>query len=100
MRCPHCKSRRSSVSKTTRPLDEGLEEGEIKRRLRKCRDCDRNFVTFEVHAGFLRSLRGQSLVEHAQPAQETPALARRPLLMKKPTDKAQIDKIVRKGIQC
>ena len=37
------------VCKTERPLDEGMDEGFIKKRTRKCRECAKNFVTFEIH---------------------------------------------------
>lgn len=56
------------VLKTERPLDEGLEEGDLKRRTRKCRKCGRNFVTFEIHESLWR-----------QRPREDP-LERRPLL--------------------
>jgi len=44
------------VVKTERPLDEGLLEGDIKRRTRKCRNGARNFVTFEIHEDTWRGL--------------------------------------------
>ena len=49
MRCPFCSELKTMVCKTERPLDEGMSEGDIKKRTRKCRNCARNFVTFEVH---------------------------------------------------
>jgi transcriptional regulator NrdR family protein len=42
------------VLKTERPLVEGFEEGDVKKRTRKCRHCARNFVTFEIHESELR----------------------------------------------
>lgn len=49
MRCPACIGPKTYVLKTERPLDEGLDEGFIKKRTRKCRHCAKNFVTFEIH---------------------------------------------------
>lgn len=49
MRCPHCSEVKTMVLKTERPLDEGMAEGDLKKRTRKCRNCARNFVTFEIH---------------------------------------------------
>ena len=68
MRCPHCTGYKTFVLKTERPLDEGMEEGDLKKRTRKCRECARNFVTFEVHESFWRK----------EPT--TPPLERKPLL--------------------
>ena len=45
----------SGVLQTTRPIDEGLDYGEVKRRLRKCRECATNFTTFEIHESLFRS---------------------------------------------
>lgn len=56
MRCPFCASCPTGVKKTTRPLDEGLEEGDVKQRLRKCRNCSRNFFTYEIHEDLFRQL--------------------------------------------
>ena len=56
MRCPHCHTRPSSVLRTTRPLNEGLEEGLVKERLRKCRNCGKNFSTFEIHESLFRTI--------------------------------------------
>jgi len=56
MRCPKCFSCTSSVKQTTRPLDEGMSEGDVKRRLRKCGSCDRNFTTFEIQESAFRQL--------------------------------------------
>ena len=68
MRCPLCSELKTMVCKTERPLDEGLEHGDIKKRTRKCRNCGRNFVTFEIHESTWRGL----------PA--SPPLERKPLL--------------------
>jgi len=70
MRCPHCTSAPSSVKQTTRPINEGLEHGDIKRRLRKCRNCQKMFTTFEIHEGLFRGLRGvtEELVAETAPA--------------------------------
>lgn len=56
MKCPHCDRFPTAVKKTTRPLDEGLEYGDVKQRLRKCRSCSRNFNTFEIHEELFRKL--------------------------------------------
>ncbi len=56
MKCPHCERFPTSVKQTTRPLDEGLDYGDVKRRLRKCRSCSRNFTTFEIHEDLFRKL--------------------------------------------
>lgn len=56
------------VLKTERPLVEGFAPGNVKKRTRKCRQCARNFVTFEIHESALR----------ARPL--AAALERRPLL--------------------
>lgn len=56
MKCPKCTSLPSNVLKTEQPIDEGLEYGDVKRRLRKCRECGRNFKTFEVHESIYRVL--------------------------------------------
>lgn len=58
MRCPYCTAAPSDVKQTTRPLNEGLEHGDIKRRLRKCRNCRRMFTTFEIHEDYFRKIRG------------------------------------------
>jgi hypothetical protein len=42
--------------RTTRPLNEGLNYGDVKQRLRKCRECRKNFDTFEVQESFFRRL--------------------------------------------
>lgn len=68
MRCPYCADPKTGVLKTERPIDEGLAEGEIKRRTRKCRACARNFVTFEIHESTWRQV------------PVSPSLERRPLL--------------------
>lgn len=49
MRCPHCSEVKTAVIKVVRPLTEGMREGDIKKRTRKCRNCAKNFVTFEIH---------------------------------------------------
>ena len=56
MKCPSCAEFPSYVTQTTRPLDEGLGHGMVKRRLRKCRKCSNNFQTFEVHEDDFRKL--------------------------------------------
>lgn len=43
------------VLKTERPLVEGFDEGDVKKRTRKCRSCARNFVTFEIHESALKA---------------------------------------------
>lgn len=68
MRCPRCTAPKTYVLKTERPLDEGMSEGDLKKRTRKCRECARNFVTFEIHENTWRQL----------PKEEP--LTRRPLL--------------------
>jgi hypothetical protein len=56
------------VLKTERPLVEGYEPGDVKKRTRKCRHCTRNFVTYEIHESAMR----------ARPLADS--LERRPLL--------------------
>ena len=56
------------VCKTERPIDEGFDEGQIKKRTRKCRNCARNFVTFEIYESVWRDVPTQ------------PPLTRKPLL--------------------
>jgi len=56
VRCPRCSEVKTMVIKTERPLDEGLKEGDIKRRTRKCRNCGRNFPTFEIHESTFRQV--------------------------------------------
>lgn len=56
MNCPFCALRPTGVVKTERPLDEGMDEGEVKRRRRICRNCGRDFHTFEVHESVFRTL--------------------------------------------
>lgn len=56
MRCPFCTSVTSFVKQTTRPIDEGMAEGDVKRRLRKCRSCSKNFSTFEIHESKFREI--------------------------------------------
>ena len=68
MRCPRCSEVKTMVVKTERPIDEGMIEGDLKKRTRKCRNCGRNFVTFEIHESTFRQ------------TPTTPALERRPLL--------------------
>lgn len=68
MRCPHCSEVKTGVIKVVRPIDEGLTEGDIKKRTRKCRNCARNFVTFEIHESVWRE------------TPTTPPLERKPLL--------------------
>jgi len=68
MRCPHCTASKTGVLKTERPIDEGMDEGCIKKRTRKCRECARNFVTFEIYESVWRDL------------PDKPELERRPLL--------------------
>ena len=75
MKCPFCARFPSSVKQTTRPLDEGLHEGDVKRRLRKCGNCSRNFTTFEIH---------ESLFRQINPASKT-RLTRQPLLVEDTT---------------
>ena len=70
MRCPYCTGLKTGVLKTERPLDEGYEEGDIKKRTRKCRQCAKNFVTFEIHESTWRGM----------PTTPEPELERRPLL--------------------
>lgn len=57
MKCLHCGERKTSVTQTTRPIDEGLPYGHVKRRLRKCRSCERSFTTFEIHEPLFRKIR-------------------------------------------
>jgi len=68
MRCPHCTGCKTFVLKTERPLDEGMAEGDLKKRTRKCRECAKNFVTFEIHESTWRQV------------PTGPPLVRRPLL--------------------
>lgn len=56
MNCPYCSSRPSGVLQTLRPVDEGLDEGEVKKRRRKCRNCSRDFFTYEIQEALFRSL--------------------------------------------
>ena len=46
MRCPNCDRLPTSVLKTERAVDEGMDN--IKRRRRICRNCRKIFQTFEV----------------------------------------------------
>jgi len=68
MRCPYCTGLKTYVLKTERPLDEGMCEGDLKKRTRKCRQCAKNFATFEIHESTWR-----------QTPKDAP-LVRRPLL--------------------
>ena len=86
MRCPHCATYPSKVTQTTRPIDEGLEEGCVKRRIRKCRNCARNFFTFEIHEDLFRQL---DQVPNAAP------LTRQPLLME---DKEKLRQRRKRGL--
>lgn len=54
MNCPKCKCPLSFVTQTTKPLGEGFDHGDIKRRLRKCKRCERSFTTFEIHESEFR----------------------------------------------
>jgi transcriptional regulator NrdR family protein len=87
------------VIKTERPLDEGLEAGDVKRRTRKCRECSRTFTTFEIQEDLFRELRGvtKPVVTEAEPHK----LKRQPLLVegasKKPRSRIQLRKI--KGVK-
>lgn len=65
MRCPHCVGPKTYVLKTERPLDEGLDEGFIKKRTRKCRNCAKNFVTFEVHESTWRQVPREDPLERS-----------------------------------
>ena len=68
MRCPSCKGITTSyVLRTTRPLEEGLNFGDVKQRLRKCHACRKNFDTFEVQESFFRRLSPQTSVLQRQP---------------------------------
>ena len=95
MRCPGCLQFPTSVKQTTRPLDESLEHGDVKRRLRKCRNCDKNFTTFEIH---------ESLFRTVVPKQHSP-LSREPLLVeseetaKKPKRSKLIEVVKNKPIK-
>lgn len=62
----------TAVTQTTRPLDEGMEYGDIKRRLRKCSNCERSFQTFEIH---------ESVFTQIKPETKLSKLSRRPLLV-------------------
>ena len=75
MRCPHCTGIKTYVLKTERPFDEGMDQGDLKKRTRKCRQCARNFVTYEIHESTWRQT----------PKEET--LVRRPLLNEATTKK-------------
>jgi transcriptional regulator NrdR family protein len=57
MKCPHCSKHDSQVKKTERPIDEGnFAFGELKRRDRKCKVCNRKFFTYEVHEDVFRRM--------------------------------------------
>ena len=81
MKCPSCNSLPSSVLQTTRPLDEGVEYGAIKRRLRKCGKCEKNFTTFEIQESMFRLL-----------SMRDPKLARQPLKIEEATGKPKKEK--------
>lgn len=66
----------TAVTQTTRPLDEGMEYGDVKRRLRKCRQCQRSFHTYEIH---------ESVFQHLKPEDKLNKLSRRPLLVESST---------------
>lgn len=57
MRCPGCAHHGSKVTKTTRPIDEGaFEFGTLKKRERKCDDCNGRFFTYEIHEDVFRRM--------------------------------------------
>ena len=72
MRCPYCTEVTTSVKRTVRPVNEGLEHGDVKQRLRQCRSCSRYFNTYEVHESQFRTL---------DRVPDTRRLARQPLLV-------------------
>ena len=86
MRCPKCVGISTShVLRTTRPLDEGLNYGDVKQRLRKCRECRGNFTTFEVQESYFRRL-----------AVTPPVLQRQPLQMESKVTSKVKDKVKEK----
>ncbi len=97
MRCPHCTCCPSTVSKTTRPLDEGLDEGDVKQRLRKCRNCSLSFTTYEIHEDKFRTLSGVPSKRELK-AEATPILSRKPLLAedRKPTRSKLVEQVKEK----
>jgi transcriptional regulator NrdR family protein len=70
MRCPHCSVHDSRVKKTTRPIDEGLAFGCLKKRERQCKECRRRFFTYEVHEEFFVKMQSV-LTEASAPARRT-----------------------------
>lgn len=54
MRCPKCDRLPTSVIKTERPVDEGMDG--VKRRRRVCRNCRHVFQTFEIPESEFRKL--------------------------------------------
>ena len=58
MRCPRCAYPKTSVIKVQRPLDESVHfpEGTLKRRRRRCNECQRAFLTYEIHEEAFRRM--------------------------------------------
>lgn len=54
MRCPKCDRLPSSVLKTERPVDEGMDN--VKRRRRVCRHCRHFFFSYEIPEAEFRKL--------------------------------------------
>jgi len=54
MRCPKCDRLPSSVLKTERPVDEGMDN--VKRRKRVCRNCRHFFYSYEIPEAEFRKL--------------------------------------------
>jgi transcriptional regulator NrdR family protein len=81
MRCPKCDQLPTSVLKTERPVEEGLDN--VKRRRRVCRNCRHYFHTYEVHEPEY-----QRMNPHIDLSQKRSKPHRSPLKTKNKKDKA------------
>lgn len=59
MKCPECDSTKSKVLKTLihEAKSEGLNDGELKKRKRRCLGCRREFFSYEVTESVFRKMR-------------------------------------------
>ena len=80
MRCPKCERLPSSVLKTERPVDEGMDN--VKRRRRVCRNCRYFFYTYEIPEEAFRKL----CPKDPNAVEPVPDKIRTPLRTKKRSD--------------
>lgn len=81
MKCPRCDHDKTYVLKTTRPEDKLVDS--VKQRRRVCSQCDRPFMTYEIHEEEFKRL--CDLIKLHGPT-------RRPLKTRSPTSTPNVTK--------